>query len=462
MKHVWKAALLSSAWVALLAGCNQDAGMNGSGTAASPDGSNRIQAAAADTPACSWTYALNEQLANIFYPDKYATYWVAVFPSIPGSRLKIEGTYPRSRYFSYNVYDAAQRPIDHIADLNVLHQGPGFNPYAMEGGTVTGQYVAYVKPEVKPAKPEPGTLYSAATNLPGGNDAPVNPVVSLAYRVYLGEGDVQGGVELPKLTLETADGQQSVVAFSRCQTLPLVPATAALNDSLRDGSYQTIMRLPTGGDPEPDFFKFYSIPKALSDYGGSRTGRSFQDNALTQDRSGGFLSNRDNAYVFAVADKGVGSAYVVRGRAPVAARKPHEAPNGPAQVRYWSLCTNEFFTQRFVDCLHDREFNIDEQGFFTLIVGDANQKPRGLDQMQGVNFLPWGAYPDSVLIYRHMLPSAQFPQAIQNIEQGTEPVKVMGDYLPQLTYCEPSVMESAPNRTGAGLFAACKASRRTP
>lgn len=88
--------------------------------------------------------------------------------------------------------------------------------------------------------------------------------------------------------------------------------------------------------------------KHLSDYGGSRTGRSFQDNPLTQDRCGGFLSNRDNAYIFAAADKGAGSAYVVRGRAPQAASQAHEAPNGSAQIRYWSLCTNEFFTQRFV------------------------------------------------------------------------------------------------------------------
>lgn len=449
----------------LLTACGQDAGnTTGTGPAstavANGTQSGTVRPADANTPVCSWAYALNEQQANIFYPDKYATYWVAVFPSIPGSRLRIEGSYPQARYFSYNVYDVAQRPVDHIADFNVEHQGQGVNPFAVATPETRGRYVAYVRPEPKPDRPEPATMYAARTNLPGGNDAPVNPVISLAYRVYLGEGDVQGGVELPNLTLETADGQQAPIGLSPCLAVPLVSATGPLNDALRDNAYQTVAPLPTGGAAVPEFFKFYSIPKALSDYFGSRTGRTFQDNPLTQDRSGGFLSNRDNAYIFAVADKGVGSAYVVRGRAPQAASKPHEAPNGSAQVRYWSLCTNEFFTQRFVDCLHDREFKLDADGFFTLIVADADQKPQGIEQMNGINFLPWGAYPDSVLIYRHMLPSGAFKQAIQNIEPGTPPAKVMGDYLPQITYCEPQVIAAAPNKSPAGIFEACKSSRK--
>jgi hypothetical protein len=36
----------------------------------------------------------------------------------------------------------------------------------------------------------------------------------------------------------------------------------------------------------------------------------------------------------------------------------------------------------------------------------------------------------------------------------------MGDYLPQITYCEPEVIASAPNKSPAGIFAACQASRK--
>src|ERR687896_2689090 len=36
--------------------------------------------------------------------------------AVPGSRIRIEGHYPFARYFSWNVYDAAGRPIDAMND----------------------------------------------------------------------------------------------------------------------------------------------------------------------------------------------------------------------------------------------------------------------------------------------------------------------------------------------------------
>src|SRR3546814_2445373 len=48
-----------------------------------------------------------------------ATYWVAVVPNVPGTRLRIDGQYPDARYFSFNAYDPALRPIDGIADARI-------------------------------------------------------------------------------------------------------------------------------------------------------------------------------------------------------------------------------------------------------------------------------------------------------------------------------------------------------
>ncbi len=454
-------ALMAAATLSLLlAACGGgqggggDSGSTGAGAGTQRYSGASLQDAAVLSPTCSWQAVLSDKMLNVFYPDKAATYWIASVPAIPGTRVRIEGQYPRARYFSFNAYDAAQRPVDHLADYEMLALPPGGNPYADRNAAQDGRYVAFVKPEALPEQREPGTIYAAMTRLPAGQSAPVNPQIELAYRIYLGEGDVQGSAPLPRLTLETADGSRAITTLSDCNTLPFVDQLDTVNAALRDSSYPTLPLISTGGDATPDFFRFYGIPGAFADYFGSRAGQPLPANPATQDSSGGFLSNKDNAYVFAVLDRGLGDAYIVRGRAPVAARHPSEAPNGSAQLRYWSLCTNEFFSQRFVDCLYDREVAVDAEGFYTLIVTDAAHKPDWLARVPGLSWLPWGAYPDSVLIYRHMLPSAGFRQAIQNIPQGTPPSEVMGDYLPKAIYCPVTVMQAG--NTAEAVFRACQ------
>lgn len=454
---------MTTAMVLLLAACGGGQGGDSAGSPRAGGGTQRyegapLQDAAVPSPTCSWQAVLSDKMLNVFYPDKAATYWIATLPAIPGTRVRIEGQYPQARYFSYNAYDAAQRPVDHLADYEMLALSAGGNPYVEKGAPQDGRYVAFVKPEAIPEQREPGTIYAAMTRLPGGQSVPVNPQIELAYRIYLGEGDVQGGAPLPKLTLETADGSQVITTLSDCNTLPFVDQLDTVNAALRDSSYQSLPLVSTGGDTTPDFFRFYGIPGAFADYFGSRAGQPLPATPLTQDNSGGFLSNKDNAYVFAVLDRGLGDAYIVRGRAPLAAQHPSEAPNGSAQLRYWSLCTNEFFSQRFVDCLYDRQVAVDAEGYYTLIVTDAAHKPDWLAQVPGLSWLPWGAYPDSVLIYRHMLPSAGFRQAIQNIPQGTPPKEVMGEYLPEAVYCSVEVMKQG-GGSAKGVFEGCKAGR---
>lgn len=120
------------------------------------------------------------------------------------------------------------------------------------------------------------------------------------------------------------------------------------------------------------------------------------------------------------------------------------APTAPGQVRYWSVCQNEFATQRFVECLADHEAVAGEDGFVTLVISDPEDRPAN-----AVNWLPWGgAYYDGLVIYRHMLPAPDFAEAIQNVPEGTPPADVMGDYFPRVAYCSRGDFE-------AGGAAAC-------
>jgi hypothetical protein len=50
-----------------------------------------------------------------------------------------------------------------------------------------------------------------------------------------------------------------------------------------------------------------------------------------------------------------------------------------------------------------------------------------------VTWLPWGPFRSGLLIYRHMLPSPRFAQAIQFAEVEDE-AETMGDYYPVSRY----------------------------
>jgi hypothetical protein len=60
-----------------------------------------------------------------------------------------------------------------------------------------------------------------------------------------------------------------------------------------------------------------------------------------------------------------------------------------------------------------------------------------------------------LLIYRHMLPSPHFAEAIQNIPYGTQVTEVMGDFAPQIRYCDRATIEAATSAEDA--FARCAA-----
>lgn len=403
---------------------------------------------------CSWLLRSDQDLLNIAFPDEAATYWVAALPALPGTRVRIDGEYPKSRYFSFNAYDPALRPTDAITDYQ-LDPAEGGNPYR-SAGIAGGRYVAYLRPGTVPEQREPNTLYAGSINLLGRAELP-NPVWLVLYRIYLAEGSRSGGVPLPRLTLETADGATTPVAFESCNPLPPEGVPSLLNDLIRETS-NPLPGLPFPLAPkEPQVVRFYGLPETLRQLLSNAVGFPLPLGAITgADTGGGFLSNVDNAYVTSIASRDKGSLYILRARAPRYARQPAEAPLGAAQLRYWSLCSNEFVSQRYVGCLWDDQVPVDAQGYFTLVVSDPAQRPANAADGGPIAWLPWGSvYPDSVLIYRHMLPSPHFTQAVQNVPYGTPPVEVMGEYLPKIAYCDKATIEAA--ATPAQAFEACAA-----
>lgn len=440
---------LVASLVVLLAAC----GSNGDtpANAPAPEPSPETQTLALN---CAWLLRSDPDLLNIAFPDEAAVYWVAAVPALPQTRLRIEGEFPQARYFSYNAYDTLLRPTDALTDYQL--EVDGGNPYRTAAGTAA-RYTAYVEPGAVPEQRSANTFYAGSVNVVGQAALP-NPAWALIYRVYLPQGSRSGGVALPSLHLE-AGGADTPIAFEPCNPLPPDGVPSLLNAAIREASDPGLLGLPFPFSPEtPQMIRFYGLPETVRVLLSNALDFDLPLEAITaRDTGGGFLSNVDNAYLTSMMSRDKGALYILRGRAPRYAHLPSDAPLGSAQLRYWSICTNEFVSQRYVGCLTDFQVPVDRDGFFTVVVSDPDQRPDNAVADNAMAWLPWGAaYPDSVLIYRHMLPSAHFAQAVQNVPYGTPPSEVMGDYLPRIAYCDRERIEAA-GADAAAAFAACTA-----
>ncbi len=420
---------------------------------------------------CGWEVASNIDTMNIFYPDESAKYWVALVPMLPNTRLRIDGRYPDTRYFSFNAYDPLLRPTDAIADFQLVPDEPGVtNPFAEPGLEPGASYTAYLEFTGKPEQPPANTLYAGEFDL-AGTTLPQPLLTGLIYRTYVpAEGqDFDGGVGLPILTLETADGETELLPMADCVE-PLLPTLGntlpelGLNDLLLGiDVYDDPLLLASGvlplGDADARAHVFRGIPEFYLTFIAELLNLPFVadavENMVPSTGGGGFLSNIHNSYVYNIYYRNKGNVIAYRAKAPTFRGQPG-VPFGTEQLRYWSICQNDVPTQRYVGCLRDDQMILGDDGYFTLLISDAADRPANAIAENQVNWLPWGPYLDAGVVYRHMLPDPGFTETILNIPRGTLVEDAMGEYAPQTAYCSRERVEAAGDRP-EDIFAACQA-----
>ena len=376
---------------------------------------------------------LDASTTNVLAVDTNAVYWGGTYAALPGTRIRIEGQFPHSRYTSWNVYDSAARPIDALTDSDITPDAGSSNPFLPGADrTVTQRsYTAFIEIGPKPAQPAPNTLYTGDSR--GG---------TFLYRVYVPDTgrDEKGGVPLPRVTLESTDGSGTPLTVDQCRELQapyawqlnaLIAGSPGAPDPTDDGQ-----GFP-GRNP-PNWRLFENLCSSAVDIMlDNETGEAFWPGA--EDRCGngpGFLSNRDIAYVFAPTSRGFGELLVLRGRAPTFADTrsgPAVMPSGQ-QLRYWSFCQYEPATQRVIDCRSDDRVTVGADGRYTIVVSTAANRPASARPECGVTWLPWGPQTQGLLIYRHMLPDPSFAEAIQNVPAPGAERTTMGDYYPRGEY----------------------------
>jgi hypothetical protein len=348
---------------------------------------------------------LDASTTNVLAVDTNAVYWGGTYAGLPGTRIRIEGQFPRARYMSWNVYDTTVRPVDALADFQLQR-----NP---DGG-----YTAFIEFGPKPAQPAPNTLYTGGSR--GG---------SFLYRIYVPNRgqDEKGGVPLPKVSLEPAGGTGGALGIDACRELQ-APYTWQLN--------RVIAGAPAPPDPTndgkgypgrrtPHWRLFTNLCASAVDVMlDNEDGEKFHPQASERCGDGpGFLSNRDIAYIYAPTSRGFGEVLSLRARAP---RK--------RALRYWSFCQYEPATQRVIACRRDSRVKVGRRGYFRIVVSTAESRPRNARRACGVTWMPWGPATQGLLIYRHMLPKRSFRHAIQRVGEPGNERRAMGRFYPRSRY----------------------------
>jgi hypothetical protein len=135
---------------------------------------------------------------------------------------------------------------------------------------------------------------------------------------------------------------------------------------------------------------------------------------------------------------------VVRGKAPTFP----DTRTGPVgqgeQVRYWSMCTNEFRKPYPVTtCAADVDVALSDDGSFTFVVSTPEDRPDNATPEDGVTWLDWGSTEvNGLLLLRHMLASPDFAESAINLEPGQVAQEVMGPYTPLGAYCTTEQFET--------------------
>jgi len=383
---------------------------------------------------CFWNgpWVREDPTRDYAYPDTGAAYWSARFTLPEGTELQLRGDYPHARYSSLVLYDDQGEPTDSLHDTDIEPDAGSQNPYreGAERGARPRRWSLRIQAAAPPSPRPPNRLYSGHRQRE----------VSLLYRVYVPDRRYgrTGGVPLPQAQLIDAGGAVIGEAESckrisaNDQPMPnTVPSLA---------TYQLARERPLRGDTFPaqnpiQWHAFYdSRHLAACAYLHNCDGEP--------QRKGGVFSNPDNAYLWTMLNRGYGPLVVLSGRLP---RVPATLAGGgrmqPGDLRYWSLCNYETYTQKAMDCVYDEQLPLDAERRYTIVVSRRADRPANARPECGVAWLEWsergdgaGHADDGLLFLRNMLPSPGFAQAVQNTRKPGDERAVMGEYLPAAVY----------------------------
>lgn len=402
---------------------------------------------------CFWAGTISPTTLNILYPDSGVVYWVSQFRLPAGAKLELQGQFPHARHMSFNSYVAGM-PVDRINDLMIPADAGATNPF-QPGATRDARQRGY-RISIAERELVPGVQLDEATRAPGTLYVPKGESLhQLYYRVYVADAgrDRQGGVALPEPVLTLADGQV-LRGEAMCQAA--VVKEAAINDvRVPAETLKAFLNMPQASSPNhpaqnpPVWNAFFNPPLSATTM---FIGTPYEPirQRLDVTRRGGFFSTLDNTYMSTYIDNRFGDALVLHAKAPSTPRTHSgDKTMQAAELRYWSLCKYRSLSDTAVDaCLYDEQVPSDAQGAYTIVVSTAAKRPANARAECGVAWMDWGSVGDGIgnahggfLLYRHMMPAADFKQSLFATQTLGDEQEVLGEYFPQTRYMSKAEFE---------------------
>ena len=361
---------------------------------------------------CSWFGENASNDVNTGAPDLDANYLYAPLDDLPaGSQIEITGQYPDVRYFSFTLYGSDQNALTSIYDQQIVPDSGSFNPFLTAGSP--GQprdYTVHVLFANQPANPAANTIYAGPPSSAAGT------VGFMVLRLYLPVGSPSGGVDYPKVTVLNAAGT------------PLSVGEGACADTFSiEGSY----------------YDQYAQENAPANQATPADGTT-QAIAWTRSFDNGY-GNLQNSYLQTLVSHAWGQLVVAHFRAPTAPDTDAGQPVfGDWDMRYWSICTYDSTGTEVYGCVPDDAVRKDADGWVTVVVSEAGQRPSNATTADGVAWMPWSPQNEIQLVQRNLLPAAGFTHASENIATAAEnpdAAAIMGDYYPTAAYCSELTFE---------------------
>jgi hypothetical protein len=384
---------------------------------------------------CTWPVEVAVDALNVAYPDTNASYFVMPYLLSPGQSLLVEGAYPFARFSSLTTYygfGIAGQGIEILGWLrdteinpNAGSANPLIDPTAPEDPDLRQWTVRVTGTAAVDAVTRAATPVAEENVIAAHPEGGENQLGILVLRIYVPQdtADYSGGVGLPSLALEDANGERRVLP--ECT----VEEEAAWTELIRQKVLVNVaaaQRLPL--PPSAD-----AVP------------------AWVESPVPGLAPNPDNRYLMAPVVWEPGRIVVVRGQAPsFPDTRAGDSPMTAADLRYWSFCTGSNIIDPplgypTTDCVSDFEIPLDADGTYTVVVSQPEDQPVSATTENGVAWIQ-GADPSlpDLLILRHMLPSGEFFHqsvwAVPELLVGAAP-EVMGLYYPRTVYCDTATFE---------------------
>lgn len=374
-------------------------------------------------------------------PDEYANYFTyTLVRTDKDVGFKIQGKFPDTRYFSFNVYSLQDYTTQgSLVDYQIKSDSGKPNPFIADKDSVeVGEsYTTYILPEKYADKGLPNQLSF-------GNDV---RFLLMVMRLYDYNKDDYGGVGFPTIQAVTLEegSEKSVenievkpVALPRSLNLRSIVEARSLGKMAERLSVvfeveKTIL------DEKPQA-KPYAENQNKAPIADAQAVKNYYSIPFHGVDPSGFIENNDNRYLMAGITKQPDEVYIFRFKTPTYTTG-YENIN-QTEVRYWSFNLGNAATYNF-NAIKDEDAVLDSMGYVTIVLGDKDTAIEERIKALGFNFLEWNmTHKKALILFRHMLANPNFEIQIEDVPpmqhgmtaaefEEIEAQNVIGDYSPR-------------------------------